>query len=224
MSPNAAYSIRGLIHSYRERVALEIPALDVAAGEVCCLTGPNGCGKSTLLSIMALLLSPTSGSVLLNGEETARRTNLQLRRKVTLVHQKPALFSASVRDNVAYGLRAHGRPVREINAKVSIALDEMGLGEFADKPAHALSGGEAQRVVLARALVLETPVLLLDEPTNSLDDVSRPLLYAALRRTHRRGTTIVVATHDEGILDSLSGQVLRLERGRIAGATGWSPL
>lgn len=224
MIPDPAYRIRDLIHSYRETIALDIPEFDVLRGDVCCLTGPNGCGKSTLLSIMALLRSPASGSVLLDGEETARGSNPRLRRKVTLIHQKPVLFSTTVRNNVAYGLRAHGLAAQEINTRVSAALEEMELIEFADRQGHALSGGEAQRVALARALVLETPVLLLDEPTNSLDDASRPLLYAALRKAHRKGTTIVVATHDSGILDSLSGQVLRLDHGRIAGATGWSPL
>jgi energy-coupling factor transporter ATP-binding protein EcfA2 len=157
--------------------------------------------------------------VLLHGVECtdgADRTGQQLRRQVTLIHQKPVVFSTTVRKNVSYGLRALGLPAREIDMRVGRALKEFGLSELADRQSRRLSGGEAQRVVLARGLILETPVLLLDEPTSFLDDSFRPLLFEKLRAAnHSRGTTIVLATHDSRLVSSLAHQIIRMEKGRV---------
>lgn len=211
-----AYSIRELVHAYGGNVVLDIPHLEIPSGQTTLLTGPNGSGKTTLLSIMALLLQPASGSIALLGHDcNGARTDGLLRRMVTLVHQKPVLFSTTVRNNVAYGLRAAGRPAREIRARVEQIIHRMGLDYLSDKQAGKLSGGEAQRVALARGLVLERPIVLLDEPTNSLDDDSRSALYDLLHEVVLRGTTVVVATHDPGIADSLEPLVIQLDRGRI---------
>jgi tungstate transport system ATP-binding protein len=132
------------------------------------------------------------------------------------VHQKPFLFSTTVRKNIAYGLRAHGHAPQEIKRRIRAVVEEMGLSAVADKQAHKISGGEAQRTVLARALVLETPILLLDEPTNSLDDASKPALLELLRRASReRGATILVAAHDIGFVSSLAGRIFRMEEGKL---------
>jgi tungstate transport system ATP-binding protein len=217
MTSALACSIRSLKHSYDGKVALDIPSLDIPAGQICAVIGPNGCGKTTLLSILALLLSPTSGSVLLDGVETVCSRDRNLRRKVTLVHQNPVLFSTSVRNNVAYGLRARGVNAIAIKRRVQAMIEEARLSEVAEKHARKISGGEAQRTVLARALVLETPVLLLDEPTNSLDDASRPIFSELLARANRaRRTTIIIATHDTDFASSLSPRIIRLDAGKIA--------
>jgi len=210
-----ACSIRSLVHSYGGGVALDIPSFDIAPGEICLLSGPNGSGKTTLLMILALLLKPSSGSVRLFGTEVAQNRDYRQRRKITLVHQKPVLFSTTVRENLEYGLRAVGISSKDIRERVDRILDQANLRDIAGKYSRKLSGGEAQRVVLGRALVLQTPVLLLDEPTNSLDDASRPLLYGLLREAHARGTTIVIAAHDPGIAAALHSRVLRMEKGRI---------
>jgi len=210
-----AYRIRSLIHSYDGSPVLDIPSLDLAAGQTFVFTGPNGSGKTTLLSILALLLKPVSGSVLLQGIEAAENRDHTLRRRVTLIHQKPVLFSTTVRGNVGYGLHAVGLPSKEIRVRADRILEKMKLQDLADKQARKLSGGEAQRVVLARGLVLETPIVLLDEPTNSLDDASRPALYDLLREAGRRGSTILIATHDPGIVASLNPSVIRMDQGRI---------
>jgi len=210
-----AYMVRSLVHSYEGGLALDVPSLDISAGEVCVLTGPNGSGKTTLMSILALLSKPASGSVRLYGTEVAQTRDYHMRRKVTLVHQKPVLFSTTVRDNIEYGLRAVGISLKEIRDRVDRILEKANLRDIADKQSRKLSGGEAQRVVLARALVLQTPIVLLDEPTNSLDDASRPLLYNLLREANAFGTTIVIATHDPGIAGALNPRVLRMEKGRI---------
>jgi tungstate transport system ATP-binding protein len=216
MNTMPAYSIRSLIHAYDGRAVLEIPQLEIASGEICALVGPNGSGKTTLLSILALLLSPGSGSVLLNGLESARGPERQrLRRQVTLVHQKPVLFSTTVWNNVSYGLRALGLPAREIKVRVGAVLEELGLSAVADRQARKISGGEAQRAVLARGLVLQTPILLLDEPTSSLDEDFRPILWDLLRRAnHTRNTTIVVATHDSSFVSACVHRSIRLEDGK----------
>jgi tungstate transport system ATP-binding protein len=219
MSTAPAYSIRSLVHSYNGRTVLDIPHLDIPSGQICAIVGPNGCGKTTLLSIMALLLQPVSGSVLLYGAETAGKRKPELRKKVTLVHQKPVLFSTSVRNNIAYGLHAAGLHAGEIRRRVQAAIEEMRLTSVADKSSRTLSGGEAQRAVLARALVLETPAVLLDEPTNSLDDASRPILRDLLHSASKaRGATIVIATHDTNFVSSLTERIVRLEAGKILGS------
>jgi tungstate transport system ATP-binding protein len=210
-----AYSVRSLIHLYDGKTVLEIPSLDIPSGEICVLTGPNGSGKTTLLSILALLLPPYAGSVRLYGVEASGTRDPHLRRKVTMVHQKPILFSTTVRNNIAYGLHAIGLSLGEIKSRTEWTLDAAHLRSVSEHQAKKLSGGETQRVVLARGLVLETPILLLDEPTNSLDDASRPVLFEMLREAMARATTVVIATHDPSIVASLNPRSIRLEAGRI---------
>jgi tungstate transport system ATP-binding protein len=216
MTPVPAYSIRSLIHSYDGRAALDIPHFDIPPGRICAFTGPNGSGKTTLLSILALLLAPTSGSLLLDGVEAVRKHKQRLRKKVTMVHQKPVLFSTTVRNNISYGLKLLRLSSKEINRRVQTMVEETRLSSVVDKQARTLSGGEGQRAVLARALVLETPIILLDEPTNSLDDESKPILIDLLRTANqKRGTTIVLATHDLDFISSLTDWIVRLDGGMI---------
>jgi len=216
MGVRLAYRIRSLTHAYDGNTVLDIPELDIPAGEILLFAGPNGSGKTTLLSILALLRAPSEGRVYLNGIRCTEDPDLELRRMVTLVHQKPVLFSTSVRNNLAYGLKTRGMAAREIDRRVRSIAEEMQLAALIDKHARKLSGGESQRVILARALVLETPILLLDEPTNSLDEAYRPVLERLLHRLHReRGTTIIVSTHDAHFLASTRGRLLRMARGRV---------
>ena len=146
----------------------------------------------------------------------SRNCDRKARKKVTLVHQKPVLFSTTVRNNIAYGLRAAGLHAQEIRRRVQAIIEETNLTMVADKLSRKLSGGEAQRAVLARALVLETPIILLDEPTNSLDEASRPKLRDLLdKAAGTRGATIVIATHDTSFVSSLTKRIVRLEAGKI---------
>jgi tungstate transport system ATP-binding protein len=216
MSAAPAYSIRSLTHAYDGKISLEIPHLEILEGEICGLTGPNGSGKTTLLSILALLSNPVSGSLCMQGIEVSRNRVQMLRRKVTLIHQKPVLFSTTVRNNIGYGLRVSGFPSREIKARVRAMIEEAGLQALADRQARKLSGGEAQRIVLARSLVLETPILLLDEPTNSLDEGFRPRLLELLRKSNQdRKTTIVLATHDVSFVSSIANRIIRMDAGKL---------
>ncbi len=215
-----ACSIKALVHSYGDKTVLDIPQLDIPRGEICALLGANGSGKSTLMHILAHLLAPVSGSVLQFGAEMVRNRDPRLRRNVTLVHQKPILFSTSVHENIAFGLRAAGHSSKEIRSRVQRIAGELNLENLSAKHARMLSGGEVQRVVLARALVLDRPIVLLDEPTNSLDDASKPLLLDMLRRIHEtRGATFIIATHDLGFLNPIATRVVRLDAGKIVRET-----
>lgn len=217
MKPAPAYEIHSLVHAYDGKTVLEIPQLEIPAGEICALFGPNGSGKTTLLSILALLLRPSAGSVHLRGvEATGGRESQRLRRQVTLIHQKPVLFTTTVWNNVSYGLRALGLPAQEIKARVGAMLEKLELSSLAQRQARKLSGGEAQRVVLARGLVLETPILLLDEPTSFLDDSFLPLLFDMLKQANQsRGVTILVTTHDLEFISSLYHRIYCLDGGKI---------
>jgi tungstate transport system ATP-binding protein len=195
MSASPTYSLRSLTHSYSGRIALDIPHLDIPAGVIWGFVGPNGSGKTTLLSILALLQKASGGSLYLEGIEITPDKSRKLRRKVTLVHQKPILFTGTVRSNVSYGLRVSGFPSKESVARVRAILVEAGLESVADR---------------------ETPILLLDEPTNSLDDAFRPVLLELLRKANRsRGTTILLATHDLDFVSSIADRVIRIEAGNL---------
>lgn len=194
MRDEAIYRIMDLKQVYAGRAVLEIESLEVNAGEILGLVGPSGAGKSTLLRLMNFLESPTSGQIVFRNQALNGHVDLDVRRQVTTVFQRPVLLHASVRANVGYGLALRGE-------RSSDRVDEMialvGLDHLADVPASKLSGGEMQRVALARALVIEPTVLLLDEPTANLDPYNVGLIEEIVSRSnHERGTTVVLVTHN----------------------------
>ncbi|MCC7448517.1 MAG: phosphate ABC transporter ATP-binding protein [Anaerolineae bacterium] len=196
MSP--LYRIADLRHSYGTRTVLSIPALTIAPDEIFAIVGPSGAGKSTLLRLLALLEAPYRGTVHLhlNGQSLSY-TNASVadRRQIGMVFQKPLLLSRSVRDNVAYGLRLRGE--RNSRHQVEQILERVALRDLADAHPRTLSGGEAQRVAVARALVLNPRVLLLDEPTANLDPFSGRLIEDLVREQHtQHGTTVMLVTHN----------------------------
>ncbi|MDP9355249.1 MAG: ATP-binding cassette domain-containing protein, partial [Chloroflexota bacterium] len=136
---------------HRDRVVLEVPALEIGEGETLSLIGPNGAGKSTLLQLAALLRRPDAGEVLLRGERATRSSTARLRRRVAVVFQDPLLFDVGVLANVAAGLRFRGVARPEAEQTAAAWLTRFGVRHLADRNARALSGGEAQRVSLARA-------------------------------------------------------------------------
>ena len=215
-----AYAIRELEHRHQNSNGswtLKIPALELASGHIHALVGRNGAGKSTLLRLLALLGAPDSGTIsFFDHPVESAKQRLQLTRKVTLIHQEPVLFSSTVYRNLAYGLKLRGMNRDEIHAKVQAILDEVGLAGFEKRRAAALSGGEAHRVVLARALLLQTDVLLLDEPTSFLDGKFRPLLIKLLREhLEKRGGTVIFASHDEHFVEALAQNVIHLRDGQL---------
>jgi tungstate transport system ATP-binding protein len=180
------------------RVVLEVEALELPRGEILALIGPNGAGKSTLVTTLALLERPVSGTIVLNGTPVDwRRGLLAARRRQAIVFQEPLLFDTTVAENVASGLKLRGVPAAERTARVELWLRRLGIAHLAGRQARTLSGGEAQRTSLARALVLEPELLLLDEPFAALDAPTREALADDLLPLLREtATTTVLVTHD----------------------------
>ena len=192
-------------------------AFDVAAGETVALLGPNGAGKSTALAVAAGLLRPDRGRVRLDGRELTGEGRFvpPHDRQVALLAQDPLLFPhLSVLDNVAFGPRSRGRGRRDSRAAARRWLEEVDAADLADRRPGEISGGQAQRVAVARALAAEPQLLLLDEPTAALDVAVSPALRQTLRRV-LAGRTVVLVTHD--VLDAvlLADRVVVLEGGRV---------
>lgn len=218
MSAPHAYRLDGVLHTYGNGPALDVAELELSTGRVHAVLGPNGSGKSTLLHVLALLLPPSSGEVEILGARAYPRTSngvglRALRRQVTLIHQRPVLLSRDVAGNVAFGLCARGLARDEVQRRVAHALARVGLAGFERR--RELSGGEVQRVVIARAMVLETPILLLDEPLSYLDEDARPLLVDLIDERRTAGATVVMATHDASFADSVADRRLTLRKGRL---------
>ncbi len=215
--PAPLLRLRGILVRRDGRAILDVPALDVAHHEVLAILGPNGAGKSTLLQVMALLLAPDAGEVRFAGTGVdARRSPVPVRRRLAVVFQEPLLFDTSVFENVASGLRLRGvsRCVRA--ERVAAWLARLGIAHLRGRSARTLSGGEARRVSLARALVLEPELLLLDEPFGALDYNTRQALLAELPAllTAARTTTILV-THDPTEARALASRAIALDRGQM---------
>ncbi|MDO8568458.1 MAG: ABC transporter ATP-binding protein [Dehalococcoidales bacterium] len=195
---------------------LDIPSLEVMPGEVLVIIGPNGAGKTTLLLNLASLLKPASGRVLYNGQDVGEAELLKLRRRLAVVFQDSLLLNTTVWDNASLGLRLRGVAGDEIKVRTRKWLERFGIAALAQRQARTLSGGEARRVSLARAFVLEPEVLFLDEPFAGLDSPTRQALMedfeGVLRET--RVTTVMV-THDRNEALVLANRVAVLIGGRI---------
>jgi ABC-type sulfate/molybdate transport systems ATPase subunit len=205
---------RGLHVTDRGREVLAVDSLEVADGETLAVLGPNGAGKSTLLRALAHLEPRAArAEVLLDGEPAAPS---QLRTAVAAVLQRPVLQRTSVLDNAAAGLRLRGTPRARARRLARPWLDALGIAHLADRHARTLSGGEAQRVAVARALAVESRVLLLDEPFAGLDATTRADLIADLRNALDRSTAaVVLVTHDRDEAAALAHRTALLLRGRI---------
>ncbi len=209
--------VRGLEVVRAGRTVLSLPRLTIAQGEVLALMGPNGAGKSTLLLAIAGLLPPTRGEIWFAGERLTRRNALALRRRMALVLQEPQLLSTTVWNNVALGLRFRRLPRPEIRQRTETWLERLGIAHLAQRRAGQLSGGEAQRVSLARAFALEPDLLLLDEPFSALDTETRADLIADLRHLlAASGATALLVTHYEEEARQLATRTLRLVDGKPA--------
>jgi tungstate transport system ATP-binding protein len=211
-----ALRLQGVEVRYRERVALQVDDLTVATGEVLAVLGPNGAGKSTLLHVAALLRWPDQGDVWIVGERASPRSARRLRRRTAMVLQSALLFDVSVRSNAASGLRFRGVGRREAERRALTSLERFGVAHLAAHAARSLSGGEAQRVSLARAFAVEPELLLLDEPFANLDAPTRAALLPELAG-HLREQRIaaVLVTHDEREARILADSLILLDSGRI---------
>ncbi len=196
---------------------LDVPSLEVQEGEILAIIGPNGAGKSTLLRVLGLLERPSEGRVAFGGCLIQPHGNLLLeRRRMASVFQEPLLTDGTVEANVALGLRLRRIDSAEVSRRVQEAMVTLGIGHLAARRTRTLSGGEAQRVSLARALVLDPEVFLLDEPFAALDPPTREALLLDLKTIldKRRITTIFV-THDRNEALLLGNRVAVMMGGRV---------
>ena len=200
-------------------VAVQAASMRIGRGEFVFLVGPTGCGKSTCIRLMMKELEPSRGEISIAGHPLAdvpRSRVPYLRRNIGVVFQDYKLLPhRTVYDNVAYSLQVIGEPRQEIRRKVPEVLRLVGLptklGQYPDQ----LSGGEQQRVSLARAFVNHPPLLLADEPTGNLDPETSIGIMQLIYRINRTGTTVIVATHDHSMVDKMRRRVVELQEGRI---------
>ena len=198
------------------RNVLQVPELEIRKGEVIALVGPNGSGKSTLLLALANLIKPESGEILFDDRPLTQWNILEYRRRISFVFQAPLLLDMTVAENVALGLKFRGVQKNEINSYVNHWLKKLGIVSLSNRRAGELSGGEAQRVSLARAFVLDPELLLLDEPFSALDPPAHIQLLedltGLLELDHR---TAVIVTHNLRDASKLSDRVAVILGGNL---------
>lgn len=203
-------------YSVNDRTLISDLTLDFEVGAPTLVLGPNGAGKSLLLRLCHGLIRPTTGRVVWQG---AAQTPEQLRFGQAMVFQKPVLLRRSVLANVIFPLKLRGLDAATRTAKAMSALNRVGLATFADRPARVLSGGEQQRLALARAWALEPQILFLDEPAAALDPHAARQVEGIIDSIARGGTKIVMTTHDLGQARRLAGDVIFLHQGRVTERT-----
>ena len=199
--------------------ALDGVSIDIEKGEFVFVVGPSGSGKSTFIKLLTKEEDPSSGDIFVAGKNLATLPRWRvpyLRRNVGCVFQNFKLLpNKTVFENVAFGLEVINRPRSVVNKQVPQILELVGLGEKLDRFPDELSGGEQQRVSIARAFVNRPLILLADEPTGNLDPATSVGIMRLLDRINRTGTTVVMATHDHAIVDSMRRRVIELEGGHV---------
>lgn len=208
-----------VVKSYGEHHALDDVSLTIDKGEFVYITGPSGAGKSTLLKLLYGAERPTSGKLLVSGVDVAAlppHRLPQLRRNVGIVFQDFKLLPRrTVGANVALALEVVNAPPEQVRRRVPAVLNIVGLKEREESLAGELSGGEQQRVAIARAIVNDPAVLFADEPTGNLDGAMAVEVMEILQAVNLRGTTVLVATHDVGLMDRFPHRRVRFEGGRL---------
>ncbi|KOP80089.1 ABC transporter [Bacillus sp. FJAT-21945] len=209
--------LENIQYTNKDRTILSVPSLSITQGEILGMMGPNGAGKSTLIKILSCLQAPTAGKLYYkNAELPISRIPLEQRRKWAVVLQQTLIFDTTVFQNVAAGLKIRKVPRSQIKQKVDFWLEQFGISHLAKKNAHQLSGGEAQRVNLARALILDPEVLYLDEPFTALDYPTKVKLLkdfkAIIKQTK---TTTIFVSHDVTEIQFMSDRLAILMDGHI---------
>jgi tungstate transport system ATP-binding protein len=208
--------IRNLLVQRNGRDVLNVDALDIQRGETLAVVGPNGAGKSTLLLALAHLLRPSRGDISFDGKSLKNLNELEYRRKISFVFQVPLLLDMTVEQNIALGLKFRSVLKEEIRERVGKRIKQLGIESLSKRRASQLSGGEAQRVSLARAFVLEPELLLLDEPFAALDPPTRKKLIedlsTLLAEDHRMA---VFVTHNLNEAAKLSHRIAVIINGMV---------
>ncbi len=204
-----------------DSVAVKDLTLQIGKGEFVYITGASGAGKTTLLRMLYAAEKPTRGQILIDRQNVSRIRSRQipfLRRKIGVVFQDFKLLqSRTVYENVAFALEAQGKKRYEVSKKVYQALKEVGLEHRLQRKPMELSGGEQQRIAIARALVVDPLILLADEPSGNLDQDVTFEIMALFRQANARGTTVLLATHDHSLNQRFPRRVLTLDQGKLIG-------
>ena len=205
--------LENIVKKYNEKIILGIGDLTIEEGKITGITGPNGSGKSTLLNIVGGIDKEYSGNVLYDGHSL----NREIERNMTYVFQKPYLFRRMVYENIAYPLKLRGVNKQEIQIKVRKVIENLEIEELAEKKAHLLSGGESQKVVLARALVFNPKLLLLDEPTSNIDPESIKIMEREIVRFNKdTNSTVIIVTHNLSQAKRICDNIIYLQGGRVS--------
>jgi len=218
---NTMIKMKNVTMAYKggHRPALKDVNVDIDRGEFVFLVGPSGCGKSTFIRLLLRELVPTKGDIFIAGHDLVnmRRWRIpQLRRNIGCVFQDYKLLpNKTVYENVAFALEVIGRPVKVIKAQVPEVLRLVGLEQKINNYPDELSGGEQQRVSIARAFANRPAIILADEPTGNLDPATSSGIMSLLNKINRTGTTVLVATHDREMVDSMRKRVIALEEGAL---------
>ena len=208
------FETRNLSRAVGAKRLVDDVSVEVAPGEVLAVVGPSGAGKSSFLRLLNRLDEPTGGTVLLDGRDYRRMTPRELRRRVGMVMQTAYLFPGSVAANIAFGPRQRGEMLA--TEQIDALLERVGLPGFAARDVSGLSGGEAQRVSLARTLANAPEALLLDEPTSALDETSaRGIEELVLGIIRERAMTCVIVTHNRPQAERIAARAMLMESGRL---------
>jgi molybdopterin-binding protein len=208
--------LKDVTKTYGNKLVVDTVNLKIHEGEILALLGPNGSGKTTILKMLSFIENPTSGEVEFQGGKVNFKNTEKIRLQSTLVFQKTTVFSTSVYNNIAYGLKLRKVPKETRDREVKKALELVKLKGFEKRNAKKLSGGEQQRVAIARALVLKTKLLLLDEPTANLDPKNAGILEEVIGTVNRENkTTIVMATHNMFQARKLPHRIALMDEGKI---------
>ncbi|MBE3593074.1 MAG: cell division ATP-binding protein FtsE [Thermoanaerobacter sp.] len=203
----------------KDIIALSNISFEIENGEFVFIVGPSGAGKSTLIKLLLKEEEPTSGSIVINKKDITKLKKREipyLRRSMGVVFQDFRLLpNKTVFENVAFAMEIVGAHPKEIRRKVPMVLSLVGLSDKAEKYPRQLSGGEQQRVSLARAIVNEPSILIADEPTGNLDPDTSWEIVKLISEINKRGTTVVMATHAKDIVDAMKKRVIALEKGNI---------
>ncbi len=206
--------LKNICKKINNKKILDNISLTINKGKIFCIMGHSGAGKTTLLNIISLLDNPTAGEYIFNNQNPYSDI-VKFRRKITMVFQEPILFNTSVFENVAYGLKVRNYDKEEIRERVEYILEKVGMLEYINKKAKYLSGGEKQRVSIARALVIEPEVLVLDEPTANLDYSNTLIIEKIIKDFKDKDRSIIIATHNLFQVRRLADEVAHLYYGRL---------
>jgi ABC-2 type transport system ATP-binding protein len=213
----AAIEVRNLVKRYPKSPvnAVDGASFSVRPGEIFGLLGPNGAGKTTTIGVLITSVLPTSGAAAINGLDVVRDA-IGVKQRIAVVPQTNNLDrSLRVREILTFHAAYHGVPRRLREQRADAILDELGLGDRKNERVNRYSGGMAQRLMIARALMHAPDVLFLDEPTNNLDPQSRLFLWDRIRALNSQGLTILLTTHDMAEADNLCGRIAVMDKGRI---------